>query len=380
MARWTTGFDFGLGLGARVRTSPYFDATVQAGVTHFTVYNHMLLPLGYGDPKAEYRRLTETAAVWDVAAQRQIELAGPDAAPLAQLLATRDIGRMSIGQGKYVPMCDHHGRLVNDPLLLRAAEDAYWFSIADNDVLLWARAVAYERGCDVEVTELDVAPLAVQGPRAEDVVAALLGEAVRKVGFFRFQAFSVDEIQMLVGRSGWSKQGGFELYLLDPSRGTELWHAVMAAGASFGAGPGCPNSIERMESGLFSLRTDAPDDADPYEVGLGKWVDLDGDVEFIGRKALEEKRRIGLTRELVGLIIEGAAAPPAIRPWPAEADGKPVGTVRAAAYSPRYQRNLGIAFVDVPANEPGTVLAIDAEGERRTATVVPLPFDAQTMG
>ena len=367
-------FDFRLALGTRVRVSPFFDASVAAGVTHFTVYNHMLMPVTYGDPLGEYQRLRESVAVWDVSVQRQIEVRGPQASELAQLLSTRDLTGIAVGQGKYTPMCDHQGRLLNDPLLLRAETDAYWFSIADNDVLLWARAVGSERRLDVEVRELDVAPLAVQGPRAEEVMAALLGEEVYDIKFFRYRPFDLDGIPLLAGRAGWSKQGGFELYLLDPERGTDLWHRVMEAGAPYDIGPGAPNSIERMESGLFSLRTDAPEDADPFEVGLGRWVDLDRGVDFIGKDALAAKAAAGLTRELVGVFIDGGTLPPIIRPWPARCDGRVMGTIRSAAFSPWLGANIGYAFVHVPANRPGTKLEIDAGDGARTATVTTLPF------
>ena len=369
-------FDFRLAFGSRVRTSPFFDATVAAGATHFTTYNHMLMPVSYGDQAVEYRRLTEQAAVWDVAVQRQVELRGPDAAELAQLIAARDLTGMDVGQGRYAPVCDHDGLLLNDPLVLRPGREAYWVSIADSDLLLWIRAIGNERGLDVDVHEVDVAPLAVQGPRAEDTVAVLLGDWVRDVRSFRFVRTELDGIPLLVGRAGWSKQGGFELYLLDPDRGTDLWSRVMAAGEPFDIGPGAPNFVERLESGLFSFGTDAPPDADPFEVGLGRWVSLDSAVPFIGKAALEAKARAGLRRELVGVRMEGDPVQPAARPWPARVDSAVVGAVRAAAHSPRFETNIGLAFLDVPANAPGTQLTVDAEGEVRRAVVVALPFGA----
>ena len=270
---------------------------------------------------------------------------------------------MEVGQARYVPMCDHAGRLINDPLMLRASGDAYWFSIADSDMLLWARSVAGERQFDVAVNEPDVA-LAVQGPRAEDTVAALTGEHVRDVRFFRYEPAEIDGIEVLVGRAGWSKQGGFELYLLDPDRGTDLWDAVMTAGAAHDIGPGAPNLIERIESGLYSHRADAPDDADPFEVGLGKWVSLDSEVEFIGKDALRTRRAEGLKRELVGLVFDGERVPRVVSPWSATVGGQDAGSLRTAAYSPRLDRNIGLAFLDVPANARGTA-------SRSTLTAAP---------
>ncbi len=233
----------------RVRRSPYYDATIADGVTAFTVYNRMLMPTSFGDPAAEYLRLTTGVAMWDVACERQVEVTGPDAIRLVQALVPRRIEKLSVGMGWYAPICDHRGVLINDPILLRLAEDRFWFSIADSDLRLWARAVAGERRLDVEITEPDVSPLAIQGPKAEEVVAALFDRSVLSLGHFRFREMALDGIPLVVARSGWSHQGGFELYLRDGTRGTELWDRVRAAGQPWGIGPGAPNPSERVEIG-----------------------------------------------------------------------------------------------------------------------------------
>lgn len=365
---------FGLGIGTRIRKSAYFDATVKAGVTHFSTYNHMLMPVSYGDPVAEYWRLVEGVVMWDVACQRQVELRGPDASLLAQTVVCRDLSSTSVGQGRYTPMVDHSGRLLNDPLTLRVAEDRWWISLADSDMLYWCRAVAAERDLDVRVSEPDVSPLAVQGPRAEDVVATLLGDWVRTIRFFRYEPTEVEGIPMHLGRAGWSKQGGFELYLQDQSRGTELWDLVAEAGKPFGIGPGTPNYKERIESGLLSYRGDTLDDTDPFEAGLSQYVDLDSDVDFIGKQALIAIRERGLRRELVGIVIDGDPIDGPQHPWPVMHGDLPVGTVRAATHSPRLGKNIGLAIVDVPANELGTTLLVDSQFGVRTAAVTEYPF------
>ena len=245
---------------------------------NFQVYNHMYLPTGFGDPAGEYDRLLNGVAMWDVAAERQVEITGPDAAKLVQYLTPRNLDTTAIGQGRYVPICDYDGFLINDPVLLKLAEDRFWLSIADSDITLWAQAIGREKGWDVTVFEPDVSPLAIQGPKAEDVTAALLGDWVRGLRYFGFQEFTLDGIPMVVIRSGWSKQGGFELFLTDGAQGPALWDRVKEAGAPFGIGPGAPNGVERLESGLISYGGDMRRQtlpATPFEMGMGKLVDLE---------------------------------------------------------------------------------------------------------
>ncbi len=365
---------FQLGIGTRVRKSPYFDATVAAGVTHFSTYNHMYMPVSFGDTAREYKQLTEGVSMWDVSCQRQIQLEGPDAGRLAQAVSARDLTGTQVGQGRYVPMVDHDGRLINDPLILRVDEDRWWISIADGDILQWCRAVAGERSLDAKVTEADVSPLAVQGPLAEDVVAALVGDWARELKFFWYRSTMIEDIPLRVGRAGWSKQGGFELYLEDGSRGVDLWNLVAAAGEPFGIGPGAPNYIERIESGLLSFRADTEDDTDPFEAGLGRWVSLDSDADFIGKRALRELRSRGMRYEFKGLMFGGEPITQHEDLWPLFVDDKQVGTVRAAAYSPRLATNVAIVLVDLPHNATGSVVSVRTPSETCTATVVDLPM------
>jgi aminomethyltransferase len=365
---------FELALGPRIAKSPFFDCTVAAGATRFSVYNHMLLPMSYGDELAEYWRLIDAVVMWDVSVQVQVELAGPDAGALAQAVVCRDLSRVAVGQARYAPMVDHSGRLLNDPLVLRVGSKRWWLSLADSDMVYWCRAVAAERGLDATVTIPDVSPLAVQGPLAEDVVADLLGEWVRELGFFRYRPTTLKGIPLWVGRAGWSKQGGFELYLLDRSRGCELWHMVADTGKPYGIGPGAPSNAERIESFLLSYRGDTPDDVDPLEVGLGRFLDLDPGVEFIGREALQKKRAAGLRRQLVGVWIDGDPVGTPEHPWPAMVGSRLVGAVRAAAFSPRLERNIGLALVDIPHNRTGSELTVHHPAGYREVTVADLPF------
>ncbi|MEO2170946.1 MAG: glycine cleavage system protein T [Acidimicrobiales bacterium] len=336
-----------IGLGSRIRKSPFFDALVRHGLTHVTVYNHMYMPGSFGDPDEEYRALVERVSLWDVACERQVEVVGPDAFALCQYVSARDLRGMAVGRVRYAPMCDHDGVLLNDPMVLRLAEDRFWISIADSDVLLWCQAVAAERGLDCRVFEPDVSPLAVQGPRADDTMADLLGEWVRDVPFFGFVETSHDGIPFVLCRSGWSGQGGFELFLQDGSRGLDLWDAVWAAGEEYGIHPGGPTLNERIESDLFSYRADCGAAATPLEVGLDRYLSLDRDDDFIGKEALLAERSRGSARRLVKALLSGERlTATSEHPWPAlSSDGSPCGEVRVAVWSPKHESNLCLALV-----------------------------------
>lgn len=365
---------FEIAFSPRARKSPYFDATVAAGVKAFSIYNHTYFPMSYGSMEEEYWRLINDVAVWDVSCQRQIEIKGPDAAALAQLLCTRDLSTTQVGQGKYVPMCDHKGRLLNDPLLLRVDEDRWWFSIADVDMLIWCRGVGAERGFDVAINELDVAPLAVQGPKAENVVADIFGDWIRGIRFFRYAPAEIDGIKLQIGRAGWSTKGGFELYLETPSRGHDLWNMVMEAGAPYDIGPGTPNHMERIESGFFSLRTDTDDETDPFEVRLGKYVSDNPDIEYLGQEPLAAKREAGVARELVGVRLEGTRRPPNTKPVPLHGNDGLAGRIRSMTWSPRLEAMIALAMVEVPYNQIGTELKMETGEGFKSAMVTELPF------
>ncbi len=362
-----------LSIGPRVRKSPFFDATVAAGMSHATIYNHMYMPVSYGDRLAEYWRLIDHVSVWDVAVERQVEIAGPDAAALAQYLVPRDLSVFAVGQGKYVPVCDHRGRLLNDPILSKLAEDRFWLSIADNDLLFWVKAVAAERGFDVTVTEPDASPLAVQGPKAEALCRDLLGDWVSELKYFWFRETELDGIPLLAARSGWSKQGGFELYLLDGTRGVDLWNRVFEAGKPYGVGPGAPNYMERVESALLSMSSDTDAETNPFEVDLGRYVQTDLETPYIGQEALRRIATEGPKRKRVGIVMDGAEMPPNQHPWPIRVDGAVIGSATAAAFSPRLKQNIAVANVAIVVDE-GAQMVVDTESGPRAGRMTGLPF------
>ncbi|MEM9605225.1 MAG: glycine cleavage T C-terminal barrel domain-containing protein [Pseudomonadota bacterium] len=358
----------------RLRKSPFYHSTMAEGAETLLTYNNMLIPRGYGDHEAEYWRLINGVSMWDVAAQRQVQLKGPDAATLAQILCTRDLSQQVVNQGKYVAVCDHRGTLINDPIALKIADDCYWLSIGNSDIWFWARCVAGERGLDVDVSEPDVSPLAVQGPRAEDVVAALCGDWVRDLKYFWFGDAEIDGIPLKVARSGWSKQGGFELYLLDGSKGDTLWQLVKEAGKPFDIGPGYPNPAERTESGLLNYGTDTDDHTNPFEVRLGTFVDLDISDDVIGIQALRRIKAEGVKRHQLGIVLEGGQEheDQSIRDEIVK-DGKVVGHMTHKAWSYRMQRMIGYGLVSVDVQVGGAV-SVKRGASSVAGRVTDIPF------
>jgi glycine cleavage system aminomethyltransferase T len=364
-------------LSPRIRRTPFHEATISAGVSDVSIYNKMVMPTSYGDLRAEYERLISGVAMWDVSVERQVQISGPDADVCTQYLTARDLSKMVEGQGKYVAMCDHAGRILNDPILMKLTNNRYWFSIADNDMLLWCKAIAAEKGFDVEVTEPDVSPLAIQGPKAADLVADLFGEFIRTLKYFWFIETNLDGIPIVLCRSGWSKQGGFELFLQDGSRGKDLWNVVAAAGKKYDIGPGAPNHVERVESGLLSFGGDNTPDSNPFEVGMGRFVDTDIEAQYIGKAALQAVVADGgPERLLVGVEIAAdlTEAWPLPERTPVTQYGETVGTLSAIVHSHRLGRTIGIAQIKSTVVHTRRTVDVQTPTGTTTAQIVDLPF------
>ncbi|WP_372614920.1 dimethylsulfoniopropionate demethylase [Aquicoccus sp.] len=354
-----------ISLSRRLRRTPFSDGVEAAGVKGYTVYNRMLLPTVFRSLEEDYRHLKEAVQVWDVACERQIEIRGPDAARLVQMLTPRDLRAMLPGQCYYVPIVDETGGMLNDPVAVKLAEDRWWISIADSDLLFWVKGLAYGFRLDVLIQEPDVSPLAVQGPLAEDLVAAVFGDAVRNVRFFRFGLFAFRGRQLVVARSGYSKQGGFEIYVEGSDIGMSLWHALMEAGRSMDVYAGCPNLIERIEGGLLSYGNDMTDENTPHECGLGRFCNTQTAIGCVGRDALLRVAREGPVRQIRAIEIYGDRVPGCDRLWPVMAGDTQVGHVSSAAWSPDFETNVAIGLVRMTHWDEGTdVDVITPDGVR----------------
>jgi glycine cleavage system aminomethyltransferase T len=363
------------GFGTQIRKSPYFDATVRWGAKAFSVYNHMYIPRDFGDPEQNFWNLVNDAILCDVAVERQVEITGPDASTFVQMLTPRDLSRMADGQCKYVLITNADGGILNDPILLRLRENHFWISLADSDILLWAQGVAVHSGMDVTIREPDVSPLQLQGPKSGEVMKELFGESIMDLRYYWLREVELGGVPLVVSRTGWSSELGYELYLRDGSRGDELWEKIMAAGEPFGLKPGHTSSIRRIEGGMLSYHADADIDTNPYELGLDRLVNLDMEAEFIGKAALGRIKDEGVRRKQVGLVIEGAPLKgPNTTFWTISKDGAVIGKVTSAVHSPRLKQNIALAMVSADCAEIGTeVNVVTATGQAR-ATIVERPF------
>ncbi|HSS66559.1 MAG TPA: dimethylsulfoniopropionate demethylase [Gammaproteobacteria bacterium] len=361
--------------GPRLRPSPFFDSTRRYGCNAYTVYNHMLLPLYYESPEADFWRLVNDVTLWDVAGERQVEITGPDAARLTQLLTPRNISGCEVGQCKYVLITAEDGGVINDPLLLKLAESHYWLSLADSDVLLWAKGVAAFAGMNVRIREPDVSPLQIQGPKSLNVMTSVFGDWVRELEYFRFRQLDHDGMPLVISRTGWSGERGYEIFLRDGSFGDTLWERVMEAGRAHGIGPGGPSTIRRIEAAMLSYGADMTLEENPFEIGLGRLVSLDQPADFIGKPALRKIAEKGVSRRLVGVEIDGEPLSPNRRFWPVlDGEGRWIGRISSSVWSPRLKKNIALGMVKVGHERVGTKVEVDADGTIRVATVVETPF------
>jgi aminomethyltransferase len=329
----------------------------------------MLLPIRYDSFEAEYERLLKGVTLWDVSVERNVEIAGRDGYRFAELLTPRDLSKCAVGEGRYVLITDEAGGIVNDPVLLRLEENRFWLACADSDVLLWARGVARGSGLQVELRELDVAPLQVQGPKSRDLVRDLFGDATLQLRYYQFIDTKIDGIPVIVTRTGWTGELGYELYLLDPARGVELWNRVMEAGQRYGIAPTGPSDIRRIEAGILNYGIDMTLENNPYELGLERLVNLDKAAEFIGREALTRISKQGVKRKLVGLEISGTKLDLNFTRYPIRGGG----FVTSCVHSPRLKKNIGYAMLPVERTSEKR-LEVDAPDGVRAAVIVPMPF------
>ena len=363
------------GFGTQIRKSPYFDATVKWGATGFSVYNHMYIPRDFGDPEKNFWNLINDAILCDVAVERQVEITGPDAAEFVQLLTPRDLSKLSIGQCKYVLITNNEGGLLNDPVLLRIAENHFWLSLGDSDILLWAQGVAINSELNVTIREPDVSPLQLQGPKSIDIMKVLFGDQIVNMKYYWLIETELNGIPLVISRTGWSSELGYEIYLRDGSRGNELWELIMEAGKQFNLQPGHTSSIRRIEGGMLSYHADADINTNPFELGLDRLVNLDNDNKFIGKEALIKIKEKGIKRKQVGMIIDSDPLKgPNTTFWPILKNNSNIGKVTSAVYSPRLKENIALGMVSIENSEIDNSFEIKMKESTNKAIVVLKPF------
>ena len=358
----------------RIRSTPYSSRIEKQGVTAYTTYNHMLLPAAFGSLKETYYHLKENVQIWDVAGERQVEISGKDSARLVQLMTCRDLSKSKIGRCYYCPIIDDQAGLINDPIILKLDEQRWWISIADSDVILFAKGLAIGHKFDVKIFEPNVDILAVQGPKSFMLMEKIFGKKITEMKFFGFDYFEYAGAKHLIARSGWSKQGGYEIYVENTKSGLALYDQLFELGKEFDVKAGCPNLIERIESALLSYGNDMDNGDNPLECGLDKYVNLDTEVNFLGKDKLKEVKKKGITRKLMGVVIEAKEINVSKSIELTNDKNLKIGELRSGVYSPYFKKVIGIAMLDKPFFEVSQKFKISINGDVFEGKVCDLPF------
>ena len=363
------------GFGTQIRKSPFFDATVRWGAKGFSTYNHMYIPRDFGDPEENFWNLINDAILCDVAVERQVQIKGPDAEKFVQMMTPRDLSSMSVGQCKYVILTNQYGGILNDPVLLKISDDCYWFSLADSDILFWAQGLAATKKFDIDICEPDVSPLQLQGPKSSEIMVDLFGEEIASLKYYWFKPFKLNGIDLIVSRTGWSSELGYEIFLLNSKDGDKLYQTIMESGQHKGLKPGHTSTIRRIEGAMLSYHADMDIKTNPFELGLDRFIDIDKDFDFVGKEALIEIKGKGVSRQQVGLEIKADPMPgPNTRFWEIKIKDNTVGKVTSAVYSPRLKKNIALAMIEKRYSKIGTEVQVISGADILPAEVVKKPF------
>ena len=366
--------NYSIARSRRLRSTPYTSRIEKQGVTAYTSYNHMLLPAAFGSLEDSYHHLKENVQVWDVAGERQVEISGKDSGKLVQLMTCRDLSKSKIGRCYYCPIIDDRAGIINDPVILKLGEDRWWISIADSDVILFAKGLAIGNKFNVKIFEPNVDILAVQGPKSFALMEKIFGKIITEMKFFGFDYFEFAGAKHLIAKSGWSKQGGYEIYVENTESGLALYDKLFEVGKEFNVKAGCPNLIERIESALLSYGNDMDNDDNPLECGLDKYVNLDTDINFLGKEKLKEIKKKGVTRKLMGVVIDAKEINVSKSINLINGKNSKIGELRSGTYSPHFKKVIGIAMIDKPYFEVSETFKISINDHVFEGKVCDLPF------
>jgi len=366
--------NYSIAKSRRIRSTPYTSRIEKQGVTAYTTYNHMLLPAAFGSLAESYHHLKEYVQVWDVAGERQVEITGKDSAKLMQLMTCRDLSKSKVGRCYYCPIIDDQAGIINDPVVLKLSEEKWWISIADSDVILFAKGLAIGNNFDVKIVEPNVDIMAIQGPKSFKLMEKIFGEKITKLKFFGFGYFDFKGTKHLIAQSGWSKQGGYEVYVENTSSGLELYDHLFEIGKEFNVKSGCPNLIERIESALLSYGNDMDNNDNPLECGFDKFVNLDSDVIFLGKEKLKKIKLEGVKRKLMGVQIEIKEISLSGSLDIKDEKNTIIGELRSACYSPHFKKVIGIAMMEKPFWKVSQFVKIEINNNTFNGKVCDLPF------
>ena len=358
----------------RLRSTIYSSRIESQGLSSYTIYNHMLLPAGFDDDLIDsYNHLKNHVQIWDVAAERQIQIAGKDAYNLVQLMTCRDLSNAKNGKCYYCPIIDENAGMINDPVILKFNDDKWWVSIADSDVLLFAKGLAIGKNLDVTISEPDISIMAVQGPKAFNLLETIFGEEILNLKFYNFKYFNFNNTKHLIAKSGWSKQGGVEIYVEDSKSGLELYDLLFENGKIFNVKPWCPHLIERIESVLLSYGNDMDINDNTFECGMDKFINLDNNINYLGKEKLKQVKSLGINKKLMGVKIntDKINLRSAIN---LTIDNKIIGEIRSACYSPTFKKVIGIAMIFKPYFLKKDQFDIVIENNKYTGEICEIPF------
>ena len=364
----------------RVRKSPFFEETIKSGATNFTTYNHMTMPVGYTTPEQEYHSLINDVTLWDVAAERQVEVVGEDAAKFVQYMTPRNLSTFKDGFCRYAFMTDENGGIINDPLILKFNDNKFWLSIADSDAILWCKGVALSGKFNVKISEPEACPLSLQGPRSKELIRKVTNDdpIIMGLKYYQFIETNLFGIDIIIARSGWSNQFGYEIYITREIDAPTLWNSLMDAGKEFRIVPSCPNQIDRIEAGMISHQGDTSLEENPLELNLPKFYDLDQEADFVGKEALLKIREEGIKKQFTGFKISGKKIGYNMARIPLfNKNGEQQGFVTSTIYSPNFGCNIALGYIDINLTDSEDVFNINHDGEEREVEVVPLPFSSR---
>ena len=366
--------NYSIAKSRRIRSTPYTSRIEKQGVTAYTTYNHMLLPAAFGSIEDTYHHLKEHVQVWDVAGERQVEITGKDSAKLLQLMTCRDLSKSKDGRCYYCPIIDDQAGIINDPLVLKLSEEKWWISVADSDVILFAKGLAIGHKFEVKIIEPNVNIMAVQGPKSFKLMEKIFGEKIKKLNFFYFDYFDFKGTKHLIAQSGWSKQGGYEIYVENTKSGLELYDYLFEMGKEFNVKPGCPNLIERIESALLSYGNDMDINDNPFECRFDKFINLDSDITFLGKEKLKKIKSEGISKKLMGVQIDTKEINLSGSLDIKNEKNTKIGELRSACYSPQFKKVIGIAMINSPYWEVSESIQIEINGNTFNGKVCDLPF------
>ena len=365
--------NFSIAKSRRIRSTPYTSRIERQGVTAYTTYNHMLLPAAFGSLEESYHHLKKNVQIWDVSGERQVEITGKDAFQLVQLMTCRDLSKSKDGRCYYCPIIDDNAGIINDPVVLRLSEQRWWISIADSDVILFAKGLAIGKKLDVKIFEPDVNIIAVQGPKSFKLMEKIFGEKITQLKFFGFDYYDFNGTKHLIAQSGWSKQGGYEIYVENIKSGLELYDQLFEIGKEFDVKPGCPNLIERIESGLLSYGNDMDINDNPFECGFDKFVSLENNINYLGKDKLIKIKTEGINKKLTGVHIETKeiSVTNSINLFD---NDKIIGELRSGCYSPHFEKVIGIAMIKKPYFKANQSFNLKINEQTVSGIVCDLPF------